>query len=197
VIDSKKQIFVDPRLAAACDPKQPPLMGTAPRMADREHVVVSSLVRKTSHMIFQPFLGTLCVARKLRVAWLRRFGDPAVRAVFATLDAEALLDPHWNLIKDQVEESIAHYAKMIDELRDERSDFNPRLVVYSLGETACSSCLGSGRHHFYRGALTHEGMVIESLTRHILRVLYELGAYTQEAYEMSLEGMSDLIKGSG
>jgi hypothetical protein len=118
--------------------------------------------------------------------------------VFATLDAEALLDSRWNLIKDQVEESIVRYAKMIKEERDDSSDFfNPRLVVYSLGEIACSSCLGSGRYHLYRGALTHEGMAIENLTRHILRVLYELGAYTEEVYEKSLEGMSDLITGSG
>jgi hypothetical protein len=86
---------------------------------------------------------------------------------------------------------------MIKEERDERPDFNPRLVVYSLGETACGSCLGSGRYHYYRGSLTHDGMAIENLTRHILRTLYELGAYTKEVYEKSLEGMSDLIAGSG
>jgi hypothetical protein len=146
---------------------------------------------------FSTCLGTIGVARKLRVAWLRRYGAPPVRAVFATLDAEALLDPRWNLIKDQVEESIVRYAKMTKAERDDRSDFNLRLVVYSLGEIACSSCLGSGRYHFYRGALTHEGMAIENLTRHILRVLYELGAYTKEVHEKSLEGMSDLITGSG
>lgn len=131
------------------------------------------------------------------MAWLRRYEAPPVRAVFATLDAEALLDPRWNLIKDQVEESIARYAKMITAERDGRSDFNPRLVVYSLGEIACSSCLGSGRYHFYRGALTHEGMAIENLTRHILRVLFELNVYAKEVYEKSLEGMSDLVAGSG
>jgi hypothetical protein len=138
------------------------------------------------------------VARKLRAVWLRRFGTQPVRAVFATLDAEALIDPHWNLIKGQVEESITHHAKMIVELeRDERPDFNPRLVVYSLGETECSRCLGSGNYHYYRGALTHDGVAIEGLTRHILRILHELGAYTNEDYEKSLEGMRDLIAGSG
>ncbi len=90
------------------------------------------------------------------------------------------MDPRWNLIKDQVEESIVRYSKLIKAERDGRSDFNPRLVIYSLGEIECESCLGSGRYHFYRGALTHEGMVIESLTKHILQVLYELGAYTKE-----------------
>ena len=134
----------------------------------------------------------------MRVACLRRYGAPPVGAVFASLDADALLDTRWNLIKDQVEESIVRYAQMIKAERDDRSDFNPRLVAYSLGEMVCSSCLGGGRHHFYRGALTHEGMSIENLTRHILRVLYdELGAYTKEVYEKSLEGMSDLITGSG
>jgi hypothetical protein len=86
---------------------------------------------------------------------------------------------------------------MIEEERRERPDFNPRLVIYSLGESECEACLGSGRYHFYRGALTHEGMAIEELARHILRVLRELGAYTEEVYEKSLEGMSDLIAGSG
>jgi hypothetical protein len=114
-----------------------------------------------------------------------------------TLDAEARLDPRWNLIKNQVEESITHHAKLIVEEHDERSDFNPRLAVYSLGETACCSCLGSGHYHFYRGALTHDGAAIESLTRDILWVLHELGAYTKEMYEQSLAGMTDLIAGSG
>jgi hypothetical protein len=133
------------------------------------------------------------VAQKLRIAWLRRYGAPAVRAVFATLDAEALLDPRWDLIKDQVEEAIARYARGMQEQRD----FDPRLLVYSLAETACISCLGSGRHHNYRGALTHDGMTIENLTRHILRVLHELGVYTKEVYKASLEGINDLIAGSG
>lgn len=137
------------------------------------------------------------MAWKLRITWLRRYGSRPVRAAFAILDAEALLDLRWNLIKDQVEESIARKAKMITAERDDRSDFDPRLVVYSLGEIVCSSCLGSGRYHFYRGALTHEGMAIENLTRHILQVLFELGAYTKEVYEKSLDGMNDLITSSG
>ena len=135
--------------------------------------------------------------KSMRVFWLRRFGTVGVKASFATLDTEALMDPNWNLIADQVEESIARYANMIEEERKEKADFNPRLVVYSLGETACAACLGSGRYHFYRGALTHDGMAIENLTRRILRVLHELGAYSSEVYEKSLEGLSDLIAGSG
>ena len=122
-------------------------------------------MRKGIAEAFGAAIGKIGVAApKLRIAWLRRYGAPPVRAVFATLDAEALVDPRWNLIKGQIEESIARYTKMIKEERDERPDFNPRLVVYSLGETACGSCLGSGRYHYYRGSLTHDGMAIENLT---------------------------------
>jgi hypothetical protein len=133
----------------------------------------------------------------MRVAWLRKFGAPPVRAAFCVLDAEALLDSHWSLIKDEIETSIVQYSEKIKEEHRDRFDFNPRVVVYSLGETACYSCLGIGHYHFYRGALTHEGMVIESLSRRILQALYELHVYTRNEYEKSLEGMSELIAGSG